>query len=182
MLKFLKALCAWPSLVVKGSSVQKLPKTDIYLKMAWKIEIQTVHKTRWSVSSLPPKGATVQEIWDMWPWGITIQSFCMTLKSSCWKCTLIPSLDAKGPLTCTFPPCPKSYYGGKQSVGGWGGGGVVSNWILTFCQSQSITSRQSNSIISKCAFQNSCHINPFFKSIHKTKHTYTNIIYKFLRS
>ena len=82
-----------------------------------------------------------------------------------------------------IPSLPQILLWGEAECG-WvgGGGGVVSNWILTFCQSQSITSRQSNSIISKCAFQNSCHINPFFKSIHKTKHTYTNIIYKFLRS
>ena len=47
-----------------------------------------------------------------------------------------------------------------------------SNWILTSCEPQRVNSERSNSILSKYMFQNmfqnSSHIKPFRKSMHKT--------------
>ena len=48
---------------------------------------------------------------------------------------------------------------------------LVSNWILTSCQPQRVTSVQLNSVISKCIFQNSSHISKPFRKTNPYKDT-----------
>ena len=56
----------------------------------------------------------------------------------------------------------------------------VSNWVSASCQPQSITSGRSNSLISKCTFQNSFHNFPKLKVPNQSIQKYKTFIHSYM--